>query len=376
MQAERMDQLFEAIRQSPAEERLDAIALNPGPTLTYLTGLTFHLMERPTVLLAVPGKTPALVLPELEINKAKSAPIQLQTFTFGDNPATWQKVFDQAAAALGLNAVGGQLNVGVEPTRMRVLELRFLENAMPNAQFGSAEALLSTLRMKKDPAEVEAMRQAVRIAQQALQATLPSIKAGVTERQIAAELLMQLLRNGTAGELPFQPIVSGGPHSADPHASPGDRPLQKGDLLVIDWGASYNGYISDLTRTFAIAEAEPEYQRIYELVRLANQAGRDAARPGIRAGEVDKAARDAIEAGGYGQYFFHRVGHGIGMEGHEPPYMFGENQLILQPGMAFTVEPGIYLPGRGGVRIEDDVVITENGAETLSDLPRNLITLG
>ncbi len=220
------------------------------------------------------------------------------------------------------------------------------------------------------------MRQAVHIAQQALQATLPVIRPGVTEREIASELFIQLLRAGSDPELPFQPIVSGGPHSADPHATPSDRPLQKGDLLVIDWGAASQGYISDLTRTFAIGEIEPEYQRIYELVRLANQAGRAAGRPGIPAGQVDQAARDVIEDSGYGKYFFHRVGHGIGMEAHEPPYMFGENTLILEPGMAYTVEPGIYLPGRGGVRIEDNVVISADGAETLSDLPRELITLG
>jgi Xaa-Pro dipeptidase len=372
MQAERFDRLYRAISENQPGARLDAIALNPGPTLTYLTGLGFHLMERPTVLLAAPGQVPAWVLPELEMEKVKTAPIRLQTFAYGDNPAAWPQAFAQAAQALGLD---GKI-IGVEPTRMRVLELRYLEAAMPNTQFVSAESILNALRMCKDAAEVEAMRQAVRIAQQALQATLPMIKPGVTERQIASELLIQLLRTGTDPELPFHPIVSGGPHSADPHASPSDRPLQKGDLLVIDWGAAYQGYISDLTRTFAIGEIEPEYQRIYELVRLANQAGRTASRPGIPAGQVDQAAREVIEDSGYGKDFFHRVGHGIGMEAHEPPYMFGENQLILATGMAYTIEPGIYLRGRGGVRIEDNMVITADGAETLSDLPRELITLG
>jgi Xaa-Pro dipeptidase len=247
---------------------------------------------------------------------------------------------------------------------------------MPHADFVTGESALNALRMQKDEKEVQAMRQAVRIAQQALQATLPMIKPGVSERQIAAALQINLLRGGSDPELPFAPIVSGGPHSADPHASPSDRPLQVGDLLVIDWGATYQGYISDLTRTFAIGAIEPEFQRIYELVRLANEAGRAAGRPGITAGGVDHAAREVIEKGGYGEYFFHRVGHGIGMEAHEPPYMFAENLLPLAPGMAYTVEPGIYLPGRGGVRIEDNVVVTETGTETLSDLPRELTTLG
>jgi Xaa-Pro dipeptidase len=372
METNRFERLNQAVRDYTAEGGLDAVALNPGPTLMYLTGLAFHLMERPTVLLAAPGKTPALVLPELEMQKVKSAGAKLQTFSYNDNPASWPEAFEKAGQALGL--VGKR--IGVEPTRMRVLELRYLEAALPGSTFVSAEPVLSALRMQKDAQEVEAMRQAVQIAQQALLATIPMIKPGVTEREIAAELLIQLMRAGSNGEMPFQPIVSGGPHSADPHASPGDRPLQIGDLLVIDWGAMYNGYISDLTRTFAIGEVEPEYHRIYELVRMANEAGRAACKPGIPAGAVDAAGREVIEDSGYGKYFFHRIGHGIGMEGHEPPYMFGENQLILKPGMTFTVEPGIYLPGRGGVRIEDNVVITERGSETLSDLPRELITLG
>lgn len=368
MHSKRFDRLFDALRT----HGLDAIALNPGSSLTYLTGLEFHLMERPTVLLAAPGQTPALVVPELEMNKVRSAPVALQAFAYGDNPAGWPAVFQQAASALRLEGK----KIGVEPERMRVLELRYLEKAIPQAAFPSAEAVLNELRMHKDALEVTNMRKAVQIAQQALQATIPMIKPGVTERQIAAELLINLLRCGSDSTLPFSPIVSGGPHSADPHASPSDRPLQTGDMLVIDWGAAYQGYISDLTRTFAIGEVDPECRRIYELVKLANEAGRATARPGITAGAVDQQAREVITDGGYGQYFTHRVGHGIGMEAHEPPYMFGENTLILRPGMAFTVEPGIYLSERNGVRIEDNVVITENGAETLSDFPRELTILG
>lgn len=372
MYPERFERLYHAMQNAPADGKLDAIALNPGPTLTYLCGLSFHLMERPVVLLIAPGQTPGLVLPELEIIKAQTGPVPVQTFTYNDNPASWPAAYARAAQAMGL---AGK-RIGVEPGRMRFLELRYLEDALSGARFESADPILAQLRMQKDAAEVETMRQAVRIAQQALQATLPMIKAGITERAIASELMIQLMRGGNDDEMPFLPIVSGGPHSADPHAVPGDRPLQQGDLLVIDWGAMYRGYISDLTRTFAIGVIEPEYHTIYELVKQANAAGRAAGRPGIAAGAVDHAARAVITAGGYGAYFTHRVGHGIGKEGHEPPYMFGENTLILQPGMAYTVEPGIYLPGRGGVRIEDDMVVTENGAETLSDLPRDLMTLG
>jgi Xaa-Pro dipeptidase len=147
-------------------------------------------------------------------------------------------------------------------------------------------------------------------------------------------------------------------------------------LLVIDWGAFFNGYTSDLTRTFAIGIIEPEFSRIARIVVEANTAGRAAVRPGVHASEVDLAARSVIEKAGYGRYFTHRTGHGLGMEGHEAPYIRDGNPLILEPGMTFTIEPGIYLPGRGGVRVEDDVVVTSKGGESLSNMPRELKVVG
>jgi Xaa-Pro dipeptidase len=223
---------------------------------------------------------------------------------------------------------------------------------------------------------VEKMRRAVEIAQTALKATLPLIKIGMTEKELAAELVMQLLKQGSEPEMPFAPIVSSGPNAANPHASPSERRLQAGDLLVIDWGATHDGYISDLTRTFAVGEVDDESQKIHQIVQEANAAGRAAGRPGVPCANVDQAARDVIEKAGYGLYFTHRTGHGIGMEGHEEPYMRGDNMQLLEPGMAFTVEPGIYLPNRNGVRIEDNVVITEDGADVLSDMPREIRVVG
>jgi Xaa-Pro dipeptidase len=367
MTLNRFSQLTSLIKSN----KLDALAINPGSALTYLTGLRFHLMERPTVLLITPGSTPELILPELEALKVNQSAIPLQAFPFGDNPASWQDAFNQAIYTLGLNGK----KIGIEPERLRFLELRFLESAAPNSTFVSAAEVFANLRMRKDNVEIAAMRKAVQIAQQALIATLPVVKSGVSENEISSELTIQLLRAGSDSEMPFSPIVSSGPNSANPHASPSERRLAVGDLLVVDWGASFGGYCSDLTRTFAIGEPVSEYQHIARAVMQANEAGRASARPGIMAGDVDKAARAVIEHAGYGQYFTHRVGHGLGMEGHEPPYMFAENTLILASGMTFTVEPGIYLPGRNGVRIEDNVVITEEGAETLSDLPRELVRL-
>jgi Xaa-Pro dipeptidase len=365
--ASRHARLAESLKQ----HSLDVLALNPGPTLTYLTGLHFHLMERPVTALFALEAPPVIVLPQLETAKLASLPFNVQSFPYGEDPATWPAVFAQAAQAAGIDG----RKVGVEPTRMRLLEYRYLTDAAPKARFLHADDSLADLRMRKDASEIAAMRTAVDIAQRALQATLPFIHPGKTEKQIAAELTAQLLRAGSEPEFPFSPIVSGGPNSANPHATPSDRPLQHGDLLVIDWGAIYDGYISDLTRTFAIGPVDAEFAQIARIVAQANAAGREAAGPEIAAEEVDHAARRVIESAGYGAYFTHRTGHGLGMEGHEPPYMRSGNTLPLQTGMTFTVEPGIYLPGRGGVRIEDNVVITAHGAECLSDLPRELLTL-
>lgn len=364
----RLNNLTASMRTS----KLDAVILNPGPTLTYLTGVHFHLMERPVVLFVAPGQDPVLVLPELELPKMELFPYKVQAVAYGENPSEWENAFRKAAQALGLDGK----RIGVEPRQLRLLEFSHVKAGAPESEFPDASNVLSMLRLKKDKAEVDSMRRAVKIAQDALEATIPLIKIGMTERELSSELVMQLLKNGSDSEFPFAPIVSAGPNSANPHASPTERKLQAGDLLVVDWGAAYDGYISDLTRTFSVGEVEDEYQRIHKIVQESNAAGRAAGKPGVPCADVDKAAREVIEKSGYGKYFTHRTGHGIGMEGHEDPYMRGDNMQLLEPGMAYTVEPGIYLTGRNGVRIEDNIVITETGADCLSDMPREIHVVG
>ena len=351
---------------------LSAVALNPGPTLTYLTGLHFHLMERPVVLLVAPDEDPVIVLPELELPKVALLPFAVKTFAYGEIPAEWEAAFRKAAQSLSLDGK----RIGIEPRQMRLLEFRYLKAGAPEADYPDASDVLAGLRLRKDEAEVDAMRRAVKIAQDALEAVIPQIKIGMTERELASELFMQLLKHGSDPELPFVPIVSSGPNSANPHASPTERKLQAGDLLVVDWGGAYGGYISDLTRTFAVGEVDDECRKIHKIVQDANAAGCAAAKPGIPCANVDQAAREVIRKSGYGKYFMHRTGHGIGMEAHEEPYIRGDNLQILEPGMAFTVEPGIYLTNRNGVRIEDNVVITEIGADVLSDIPREIRVVG
>ncbi|MBM3286129.1 MAG: aminopeptidase P family protein [Candidatus Eisenbacteria bacterium] len=363
---------IEGLSASLRGSDLDAVILNPGPTLTYLTGLRFHLMERPVVLFLVPGRDPVIVLPELELPKLDHLAFRMQAMAFGETPKAWGDAFRKAVQMLGLDGK----RIGVEPRQLRLLEFGYVKAGAPEAEFPDASRVLSASRLKKDQSEVELMRRAVRIAQNALEAAIPLIKIGMTERDLASELVMQLLKNGSDPEFPFAPIVSSGPHSADPHASPTDRKLAVGDILLVDWGAAYGGYMSDLTRTFAIGEVSAEFQKIHRIVQEANAAGRAAGRPGIPCAEVDKAARGVIASSGYGEFFTHRTGHGIGMEAHEEPYMHGDNLQLLEPGMVYTVEPGIYLTGKNGVRIEDDVVVTASGAECLSDMPREIRMVG
>jgi len=348
-------------------QKLVGMAFNPGPTLTYLTGMHLHLMERPTILLVKQSGEAAMVLPELEKGKLPEDG-NIRPFTYGDNPNQWMMPFEQASIWLNL----GEGRVGVSPNRMRFMELQYLEKAFPKLEFVDGGQVLERLRMIKDEDEIIKMRTAAQIAQQALLVTLRTLRAGMTEKEIANELVIQLLKAGSSSDMPFQPIVSLGENSANPHAVPTERALKQGDVLLIDYGASFEGYLSDITRTFTFGEVDNELLKIAEIVLKANRAGRQVGKPGLDIGAVDRAARSVITDAGYGPSFFHRTGHGLGMEPHEPPYVFAENDTVLAPGMTFTVEPGIYLPGKGGIRIEDDVVVRSSGLESLTDLPREL----
>jgi Xaa-Pro dipeptidase len=353
------------------QNRLQGLLVVPGASMYYFTGLTFHLSERPVLLIFSAEGSLTIIAPDFEKIKIEGLSFPLSAALYGENPDTWVSVFSHALQQTGIS----RGRVAVEPTGLRFLEIDLLQKAGIEADLVSAEEFLAGLRMQKDAQELSYMQRAVEIAQNALQATLPLIKIGMRESDLAGELTLQLLRSGSDVLLPFSPIISSGPNGANPHAFPSDRPLSTGDLLVIDWGASFQHYFSDLTRTFALGKVEPEFVCISEIVNEANTAAGEKAAPGIPSAEVDAAARRVIERAGYADFFTHRTGHGLGLEGHEPPYIRGDNRLLLFPGMTFTIEPGIYLPGRGGVRIEDNVVITEGGSECLSSLPRQLITI-
>ncbi len=294
---------------------VDCVALVPGPNLIYLTGLHFHLSERPIIALFPRSGQPALLVPTLEASKTEhvARPLDWLLFAYDDEDGP-DGACARACAALEL---AGK-RVAVERLTMRVLELEMLQRDAPGIQAVAAEPLLAELRMRKNAAELANMRRAAQIAQDALTRTLETVRPGMTEQEIAGELTVHLLQGGSDA-VAFNPIVQSGPSSASPHAGPSSRRLEWGDLLLIDFGAKVNGYASDITRTFAIGELEPELVQVHEIVQAANAAGRAAAGPGVPCQDVDRAARRVIKHAGYGQYFIHRTGRGLGLEPHEPP---------------------------------------------------------
>jgi len=351
--------------------QIDCMALIPGYNLRYITGLEFHLMERSVILFIPAEGAPVFVLPTLEQAKAASLPMAgLQCFTYDDGKEPNDAV---SAASKALPEIH---TLAVENLRMRVHELNLIRRPLPNAQLSDAQPIMDTLRLRKSADEIALMRKAVHATETALQVTIDQVSTGMTEIQVANRLGIAMLEEG-GGVLPFEPIVLTGARGALPHGVPTEAKIKAGDLLLFDFGTSVDGYISDLTRVFiAGGKPKPRQMEIYETVKAANAAGRAAAKPGIACQEVDRAARKVIVDAGYGEYFFHRVGHGIGMEGHEGPYMVEGNTQVLEPGMCFTVEPGIYIQGEIGVRIEDDLVITEDGAESLTTFPREFKIIG
>src|SRR5262249_4736428 len=325
----------------------------------------------PLVLFIPASGDPTLIIPVLEVSRvAEDPPYPLQFFTYTDAEG-YQPAFERACKAMGLMGK----KVAVEGIKMRVLEGQMIEKYAPGSLVISADDTISQIRLHKGESELAAMRAAIQISQKALDATVSKVRAGMTERQITNMLLLQMAEQGGNNNA-FEPIVLAGANSAQPHGVPGDLPIQDGDLLLFDFGTTVDYYPADITRTFAIGKIDQELKNVYDVVLAANEAGIRALKPGIMAQEVDRAARKVIDDAGYGKYFIHRTGHGLGLDIHEAPYILEGNTQVLEPGMVFTVEPGIYLPGKGGVRIEDNVTITPTGAEVLTSYPKALRVIG
>ncbi len=271
-----------------------------------------------------------------------------------------------------LELTGAQV-IGIEEEQMTVADYRIYAEKL-NCELKGADGLMLQLRQCKDAQEIACMVQAQRIAEEAFTQLLPEIRPGVTERQLAARLQYLAITAG-AEKMSFDTIVASGPNGSMPHAVPSDRAVQEGDFITFDFGCVYQGYCSDMTRTVAVGRVTEEMERVYAIVKEAQQAGLDAARAGKPSREVDAAARDIITAAGYGEYFGHSLGHSLGLEVHESPNANPANEKPLPLHAVISVEPGIYLPGRFGVRIEDVVVLEETGCRNLMELSKDLLHL-
>lgn len=352
-----------------------ALLIGVGPELEWLTGYEAKPLERLTLLVVPADGDPSIVVPRLEVGAAEAAPaiggggVRIRPWQETDDP------YDQVWEALP-GAHGGRLAVS---DSLRAAFLLRLETAYPGSTFEVASPIVGALRRIKDADEVELLRAAAAAADRAVLGVAGGRMVGRTEADVAAEVRRRLVDEGHDSASFW--IVASGPRSASPHHEPDDRVIRAGEPLLLDIGGRRAGYCSDITRTMWLAgddgSSGPDdtFRGIYQLVQRANAAGRAAVRPGIPAQEVDRAARAVIEDAGHGPAFFHRTGHGIGLEGHEDPYIVEGNDRPLAVGDAFSVEPGIYLEGRYGVRIEDIVVCADDGPDVLNQAPRELMVV-
>jgi Xaa-Pro aminopeptidase len=345
---------------------MDALIVTPSADLEYLVGYQAPPLERLTALVVRPAAEPVLVVPVLERPRAGASAagglIEFQAWSDGQDP------FDVVGGIVG---GGGTYGLTDTMWAMHVLALR---DALPGSTFVLASPVMSKLRIRKDPGEIDLLAKAGHSADESFARIVQERLEGRTEQDVSRALARYLVETGH--DVADFGIVGSGPNGASPHHEAGPRVIQPGETVVLDFGGRAAGYFSDLTRTVSVGEPSGEAKEVHEIVREAQEAAFRAAGPGVPAQEVDRAARAVITEAGYGDAFIHRTGHGIGLEVHELPYIVEGNAQPLEPGMCFSIEPGIYLGGRFGVRIEDQVAVTVDGAIRLNNAPRDLAVVG
>lgn len=340
---------------------IDAALLSVGADLPYFTGYEAMPSERLTVLVVPSTGDPVLFIPRLEAPRVEPGEFEVRAWGESEDPIRLAK------------SMANPSRVAVGDHMWSVFLTRF-QKEWTDAEWLPASEVTGELRIRKDTAEVALLRQAAHAVDRAMARIPTEVRfSGRSEIEVARDLARLTIEEGH-DSADFT-IVASGPFCASPHHEPGERLIEEGDLVVCDFGGRLSGYCSDSTRTFVVGEPEEEQQEVHAIVAAANQAGRAAVSPGVACQDVDHAARKVIDDAGYGDYFIHRTGHGIGLEVHEHPYMVEGNDRALEEGMAFSIEPGIYLPGRFGVRIEDIVVCTGNDGESLNRSNRDLVSV-
>lgn len=341
---------------------VDAVLITPGTDLRYACGYDAVALERLTCLIVPATGDPSIVVPLLERPAAQASPIG----ELGVDIVSWSETEDPYATVARMASGWRTVALDDHMWASKVLALR---SAMPTVEQVSGGSVLGYLRMRKTPDEISEL-QAAGAAIDRVHADVPSfLKAGRTEREVGADIAQSILDAGHT-RVDFV-IVASGPNGASPHHELSDRVIESGDVVVVDIGGTIpSGYRSDETRTYLVGDGEvPEY---YSVLQQAQSAAVAAARPGMTAQDLDAVARDILTDAGFGEYFIHRTGHGIGLDTHEDPYIVSGNACVLEPGMAFSIEPGVYLPGRHGARIEDIVVCTEDGSISVNHRPHDL----
>ena len=353
---------MEKLRAVMQAQSVDLVALGPGAHLEWLLQMHPHGDERP-LLLCVTQKGAAFLMPVLEADSARQH-TYLPFYTWSDD------VGPEAAFAELLAALGAQdaRSIALDET-MRADFAAHVQDALPRAKRQFSGSTVGALRMRKDADEYAALKKAALIGDTAMRAAWAQMQVGMSEREVA-----EVARDSFKGQgaVPMFSIIGAGPNGAFPHHQTGERRLETGDVVVMDIGGGFGGYPSDMTRMAVMGLAPEGYMEVHAIVEAAVQAALQAAKPGVAAHVVDDAARGVIADAGFGAFFLHRTGHGLGVEIHEPPYITATSQTILDEGMVFSIEPGIYLPGRFGTRLEEIVILRADGAEILSGLPRSL----
>jgi Xaa-Pro aminopeptidase len=380
--AARYGERIAGARREAARAGLDALLVGVGADMRYLTGYEAMPLERLTMLVvpAMDAASATLITPRLEVTPARGS---AAARTGAVEIATWEETEDpMALVAARLQAAtrgrADEVAAVAVSDGLRAAFVLGLQRVLPNARFSLTSSVLRALRMRKDPDEVAALRAAGAAADRVVAAIAAGSLVGRTEADVAREVRERLVAEGH--DVAAFSIVASGPNSASPHHGASDRVIAEGEPIVLDIGGTIHGYASDTTRTLWVTGPgdvgpDEEFLRLYGVLQAAQAAATAAVRPGVACEAIDATARDAITDAGYGPRFFHRTGHGIGLEGHEDPYVVAGNGEALEAGMAFSIEPGIYLEGRYGARIEDIVVCAEDGADVLNLTTRDLLVV-
>ncbi|MGB0088453.1 Xaa-Pro aminopeptidase. Metallo peptidase. MEROPS family M24B [Planifilum fulgidum] len=358
-----MNQKIKELSRWMKDQGIDLALLTSPANILYLTRFHCDPHERLLALFVPAEEEPFLICPLLEVQRAKEAGWKGEVLGYGDAEDPWDRIRERWNRAAG--------TIAVEKEHLTFGRAERLLALNPDATLVSVEEKMYELRAIKDEEEIRRLAKAARLADYGVEIGIDALREGCTEIEIVAEIEYELKKKGVQG-MSFSTTVLFGENTALPHGTPGSRKLSPGDLVLFDLGVIVDGYCSDITRTVAYRQIDDQCRQIYETVLRAQQAALGRCSPGIPISEVDQAARKVITAAGYGDRFPHRVGHGLGLEVHEFPSMSASNDQTLREGMTFTVEPGIYIPGKGGVRIEDDVVITRDGCEILTKFPKEL----